>query len=276
MLLAASALDVVSASPRQSTCMVQSIPKPVYARQHAQSLQHPLGGRRELVNVAAPAAQRIGDGAGHRAERADDRAFAAALEAAERCRRRVGMMQLNSGNFHGGRDQIIGEGHGARLAVFVVDQFLQQRLADALGDAADDLPLDHRRVDDGADVLGGDIAHDLDLAGLRIDVDHDDMRAGGKAAELGIVERRDLEALVELLRDVLGGEVALLRHLAERNAFGAVDRLDHAVDDGEFLDRHLAAGMRPSPASAAAARARPGSIAPLPNTAVRDAKVPKP
>ena len=127
--------------------------------------------------------------------------FAAALEAAERRRRRVGMMQLDPRNFQGGRDQIIGQRHGARLAGLVVHEFLQQRLADALGDAADDLPLDHRGIDDGADVFRGDVADDLHLAGLRIDVHHDDVSACGEAAEFGVVEGRDLETLIELLAE---------------------------------------------------------------------------
>ena len=127
------------------------------------------------------------------------------------------MVQFDGRNLQGGGDCVVGQGHRARLSVVVIDQFLHQRLADALGDAADDLALHHRRVDDGADIFSCHIAHDFHMPGLRIDVDHDDMGAAGEAAEFGIVERRYFKARIEFRGNVLGGEIAVLGHLLQRH-----------------------------------------------------------
>src|SRR5579862_2701249 len=149
-------------------------------------------------------------------------------------------MHLDPRNFERRGYEIVGQRDGARLAaLLVIDKLLKERLADALRDPADDLALDHRRIDDGADVFGSDITHDLDFTGLRVDVDHGDMSAACEAAEFWIVERGDFKARVELRRNVLGREVALLRHLAKRQSFRTIDRLDYTVDDGELFDRHL-------------------------------------
>ena len=64
----------------------------------------------------------------------------------------------------------------------VVDVFLVQRPADALRNAALDLPLDIARVDRTADILRGDETQHRHLAGLRIDFD---------VAELGAEAGRD-------------------------------------------------------------------------------------
>src|SRR4029077_5620192 len=49
----------------------------------------------------------------------------------------------------------------------------------------------------------------------------------------------NLEPRIDLLRDALGGEVALLRQILECDALRAVDGVHHAIGDGQFLDRHL-------------------------------------
>ncbi len=56
-------------------------------------------------------------------------------------------------------------------ALGVVDVFLVEGPADAVGDAALDLPLDIGGVDRAADILGRDKAQDRHLAGLGIDLD---------------------------------------------------------------------------------------------------------
>src|SRR5579862_6176897 len=217
MDLAAPSLAVVSTSPRQSTC-IRARSNPLVARlcsarQYAQSLQHPLRSCRELVNVAATPGERIGHCASDRAKRTDDRALAAALETAQSCRRRVGVMHLDPRNFERRGYEIVGQRDGARLAgLLVIDKLLKERLADALRDPSDDLSLDHRRIDDGADVFGSNITHDLDFTGLRVDIDHGDMGAACEAAEFWIVERGDFEARVKLRRNILGGKKALHRH----------------------------------------------------------------
>src|SRR5436309_14454058 len=59
----------------------------------------------------------------------------------------------------GARDAVIQEGAGQQLAaVAVVDDVLDQRLAGALGDAALDLALRQKRVDDSADIVDDRVA----------------------------------------------------------------------------------------------------------------------
>src|SRR5262249_16742407 len=103
----------------------------------------------------------------------------------------------------------------------------------------DNLSFNNRRIDEGADVLRRDIVQDLHLAGFRVDIDHGDMSAAREAAEFRVVEGGHFEAGIELLRDALGGEVALLRQILERDALGSVDGMDDAVGNGELLDRYL-------------------------------------
>ena len=64
---------------------------------------------------------------------------------------------------------------------------LHQDLADALRDAADDLALEQQRVEHGADVVDHAVAHDLDLAGLLVDLELADVAAVGE-----VLHRRDI------------------------------------------------------------------------------------
>ena len=54
---------------------------------------------------------------------------------------------------------------------------LEQRLADALHDAAVHLALQHHRIDDAAEVVDHGVALDRDGAGIGIDLDLDDVAA---------------------------------------------------------------------------------------------------
>ena len=84
--------------------------------------------------------------------------------------------------------------------LLVVDRAFQQRLADALRDAAMHLALDDHRIDDGAEVVDRGPADDLGLAGVGIDLDLADV-AAGREGEVGrIVERALLQARLELAR----------------------------------------------------------------------------
>jgi len=56
------------------------------------------------------------------------------------------------------------------LAVVRVDDALEERVADAVGDAADHLAVDDERVHEGSEVLDGCVFQDTDLGGLRIDL----------------------------------------------------------------------------------------------------------
>ena len=85
--------------------------------------------------------------------------------------------------------------HRARqeLAVVAVDRALPERLPDALGDPAVELAVDDHRVDLPADVVDGDIAHEIDLARLLVDLDDRDMGA----ERPGAVRRVVVDGLVE-------------------------------------------------------------------------------
>ena len=95
----------------------------------------------------------------HRRRRADGAGLADAL-GAERVERgrRLHRHQLEGGQLGGGDDPVVGEVGGERVAVVVVDELLDERLRDALGDAAVALALGEQRVEDAAGVVDGDEA----------------------------------------------------------------------------------------------------------------------
>src|SRR5947207_2198483 len=73
-------------------------------------------------------------------------------------------------------------------ALRVVQGMLEKRLADALRDAAVDLPLDDHVVDDAADVVDAHDAGDGDFTGLGIDFGLADLRSvrpGRRGGRLG-------------------------------------------------------------------------------------------
>src|SRR6202007_2821150 len=73
-----------------------------------------------------------------------------------------------------------------RIAAFAVVEFLEQRAAQALGVAADDLAAHQRRIEGAADVIGDAVAFDDDAAGLGIDLHHGDVAAIGVDLMLGL------------------------------------------------------------------------------------------
>ena len=78
----------------------------------------------------------------------------------------VVMSTLSIGQVVGARHAVVHQRAGDELAVLVVDRALEQRLADALRDAAVHLALDDHRVDHGAEVVDRGPGDDLALAGL--------------------------------------------------------------------------------------------------------------
>ena len=84
-------------------------------------------------------------------------------------------------NIAGARHGVVHERARQQLpAVRIVDRMLQQRLPDALHDAAMDLAFEQKRIDGAAEVVDDRVAFDGDDAGLRIDLDLDDVAAVGK------------------------------------------------------------------------------------------------
>ena len=86
-------------------------------------------------------------------------------------------------------ERVVGEVRRDRVAVAVVADLLEQRLGGALGDAAVDLALEQHRVEHPAGVVAGDVADQLHLAGLGVDLDHGDVRAERERRPAGLEER---------------------------------------------------------------------------------------
>ena len=120
----------------------------------------------------------------------------------------------------------------------VVGGPLEQHGADALRDAAADLALDDRGVDERAAVLGRDVPLDLHDAGLDVDLDDGAVAAAGPAAFAAVERGLDLEVGVdvgiELPRRGLPGD---LRH--RDRAVGVAAHQDLAVGDLEVLGAGL-------------------------------------
>ena len=149
--------------------------------------------------------------------------FAAALGAQRIGFGRRGMIaDHHRRNVFGARQRVIHERSGDRLAALVVADFLHQRLADALRDAAMQLAFDDHRVDDGAEVADAGVAHDPRHAGVRIDLDFRDMAAIGEG------RRRVLGGVIDVER--IGHA---LRHLALAQPLRQFHDADRAVGAGD-------------------------------------------
>ena len=160
-------------------------------------------------------------------DRRDDRrrhrhhaGFADALDAerVER-RRRFVVEDLDARHARRRHQQIFGERRGDRLAVVVEAHPFEERVADAVHDAADDLALDHHRIDRAAAIMREDEALDRDPAGLDIDLDLGDRGAVG----IGHGVDDDMLGRLEPRRDPPGSTIARpardrARDLGERDA----------------------------------------------------------
>ena len=183
-------------------CVHLTSPIPLLRASVAAFLQrrpHRLRGRRHGEILAA---DRVGDGVDDRRRRRDRAGLAAALDA-ERIATGIGRgrVDLERRQVVGARHAVVHERAGHELAVLVVDRALQQRLADALGDAAVDLALDDHRIDRRCRNHRPRSRPTISrLAGVRIDLDLADV-AAGREGEVGrVVERALLQARLELLR----------------------------------------------------------------------------
>ena len=94
-------------------------------------------------------------------------------------------MKLRLGHFHCRRHQIVHEVRCQWLAVFAVNEFLQDRAADSLSQAAGHLPFDDHRIDFTADIFGDQIVENFDLAGFLIHLYRGDMYAVRKRPLVG-------------------------------------------------------------------------------------------
>jgi len=132
------------------------------------------------------------------------------------------------------RDRVVGQVTAQQLpALRIINGAFEHRLADALGDAAMNLPGQQQRVDDDAEIVDDDITLDDDLPGVRVDFDFADMAAIGE----GRRRRDEMPGLGKAgvdpwrqLRRVKSGA----RHLLDRDpAVGAAYR-ETAVIKGDI------------------------------------------
>src|SRR5215831_14171742 len=145
---------------------------------------------------------------------AGDAALARALDAEriERGRGLLGKDHLDRRGLARGRHDVVGEACRQRISAFAVDELLVERAAEPLGEPADDLSLDQRRIDGAADVVADDVALDRDAAGLAVDAHHRQMGAvridlvlGVEPAfgrEAGLAAAARLRGRREAVRDV--------------------------------------------------------------------------
>ena len=148
------------------------------------------GGERHVDVADAEVRHRVDDRVLHRGRRADRARLADALRA-ERVER-ASASRCSTPRSSAARPRSASRSpcrlRGERVAVVVVDDALEQRLRDALRDAAVLLARDEQRVEDPAAVVDRDVAEQLDAAGLAVDLDDGDVRA----------EREGRVALVEV------------------------------------------------------------------------------
>ena len=171
-----------------------------------------------------------------RGGRAEIAAFAGTLlaEHGER-RRRAVMHDLDLRHLVGGRQQVIHEALGHQLAFVVIDELLQQRGAEAVGDAAERHALDDMRVDHRAAVMADHVAPDLGLAERGIDRHQHHVKLEG-------VARIHLHPAV-LRQGAAGRHLHHMRALeAGLHALG--QQMNIAMGDGDEFDPARAACRR--------------------------------
>ena len=78
-----------------------------------------------------------------------------------------------------GRQEVIHEGGGYQLSMFVVESFLEERVTDAMDDTSVDLALDDHWVDHGAAFMNRDVPEKLHNA--RVDIDFDGHHVCGRS-----------------------------------------------------------------------------------------------
>src|ERR1700677_4952864 len=108
----------------------------------------------------------------------------------------------------------------------------EQRLADALSDAAVHLAFDDHRIDELAEVVDGSPPVDRDGASLRIDLELADVDAGREGEVGRIPERALFQTRLKLLAVELVRDIGLERHRAEVDRF--VSALDRELPVFEF------------------------------------------
>ena len=106
---------------------------------------------------------------------------------------------------------------------------LKQRLAHALGDAAMDLALDDHRIDDVAEIVDRGEIHDLDFAGVGVDLDLADLRARRIDEVRRVIEGVLVHAGLELGQRVVVRHIGREYRLRQRHVLVGAGHLEGAV-----------------------------------------------
>src|SRR6266511_1567663 len=135
--------------------------------------------------------QRVDDRVDHSRRRGDGAGLADAFHP-ELVRRRRRDVAANDDvrNIGRRRDQVVRHGRREELSVVIVGGLFEQRLGDALDDAAHHLAIHDLGVDDRAHIIDGDVLEHLDAAGLRVHLHRADVRAIWEHEVLGVVDRQ--------------------------------------------------------------------------------------
>lgn len=96
------------------------------------------------------------------------------------------MVEPDRRQFGGAGQDIVGQGRRQRLTRGVVQNFLEQRGADALRRAAVGLPFEDHRIHPAPAIFEDDVVEDLDFAGHRIDCDDRRVRRVGEYAGVDV------------------------------------------------------------------------------------------
>ena len=127
--------------------------------------------------------QRIIDGIEDRGRRADRAALTETFGTGHRgCRRAFDVVKRDRGNLARGRRQIIGQRCGVDVPKRVVHDLFEQRIADALGNAAMHLAVGDQRIDNAAGVLDREEFIDANCSGLDVDFDDRNVTGVGECA----------------------------------------------------------------------------------------------
>src|SRR5436190_3396907 len=115
-------------------------------------------------------AQRVLDGVGDRGGHRYRPTLASALEAfGIRIGRSVHMDQVGSDHLSGADDRVIEKAGASEIAIRLIYGGLVERIAESVCVAAVHLAFDEPRVDGLAGVVNDHVAHDVDMAGFRVD-----------------------------------------------------------------------------------------------------------
>ena len=148
------------------------------------------------------------------------------------------MLHAQGGHVRRGRAQVVHERACKEIAVLVVDDSLEQRGADAVGEAAPDLTLHDEWVQQSAGVVNADVVQHVHGARLVLDLDdgdiHQESVRGRGGNPVVVVRRREVgrsvvrglvQAGLEAFGQRIGVPVGDARQPAQRDRVFAVPRL---------------------------------------------------